>query len=56
VYRFSVAPGRNDTELWEDFAPVVTISGETLLLGTPGEFGNSAYVFNLCVQSPGNGK
>jgi hypothetical protein len=33
--------------MWEDFAQVVAINGDTLLLGTPGEFGNSAYVFNL---------
>lgn len=45
VYRFGVTPGKE--ELWEDYAQVVRISGRTLLLGTPGEFGNSAYVFSV---------
>ena len=47
VYRFGVTPGRVGERLWEDFAQVVTISEGTLLLGTPGEFGDSAYVFSL---------
>jgi hypothetical protein len=47
VYRFSVKPGQEKIELWEDSAQVVRISGQTLLLGTPSEFGNSAYVFSL---------
>jgi hypothetical protein len=46
VYRFSITP-TPDGEMWEDYAQVVALSGGTLLLGTPGEFGNSAYVFNL---------
>jgi hypothetical protein len=29
---------------------VVAVSGLNLVLGTPGEFGNSAYVFRLCVE------
>jgi hypothetical protein len=51
VYRLSVKPTNEKMELWEDFAQVVKISGPTLLLGTPGEFGNSAYVFDLCDPS-----
>ena len=51
VYRFSVIPRNEKMEFWEDFAQVVKISGLTLLLGTPGEFGNSAYVFDLCIPS-----
>jgi hypothetical protein len=56
TYRFSLAPGRTSGEGWEDYAQVVRLSGDTLLLGTPGEFGNSAYVFNLCVPSSSNCK
>jgi hypothetical protein len=56
TYRFSLAPGRTNGDVWEDYAQVVRLSGDTVLLGTPGEFGNSAYVFNLCVQSSGNCK
>lgn len=47
-YRFSVKPVNENMEVWEDYAQGVRISGHTLLLGTPGEFGNSAYVFALC--------
>jgi hypothetical protein len=47
VYRSKFTPRREDGGMWEDFAQVVAINGDTLLLGTPGEFGNSAYVFNL---------
>jgi hypothetical protein len=47
VYRTKFTPRREDGSMWEDFAQVVAINGDTLLLGTPGEFGNSAYVFNL---------
>lgn len=46
VYQYSIKPG-SDGQVWEDYAQVVAISGRTLLLGTPGEFGNSAYVFTL---------
>ena len=49
IYRFSVKPVHEKAEVWEDYAHVVKISGSILLLGTPGEFGNSAYVFGLCV-------
>ncbi len=56
TYRFSLAPSRTKAEVWEDFAQVVRLSGDTVLLGTPGEFGNSAYVFNLCVPSSSNCK
>ena len=47
VYRFGVTPSRVAEGMWEDFAQVVAISDRTLLLGTPGEFGDSAYVFSL---------
>jgi hypothetical protein len=50
TYRFSLAPGRTSGDVWEDYAQVVRLSGDTLLLGTPGEFGNSVYVFNLTVS------
>jgi hypothetical protein len=53
VYRFRIAPRPEEPGLWEDFAQMVTISGETVLLGTPGEFGDAAYVFDLCVQPSG---
>jgi hypothetical protein len=53
VYQFRIVPRAEAPGPWEDFAQVVTISGETVLLGTPGEFGNSAYVFDLCVQPSG---
>ena len=45
LYRFKIRS--NDGEMSEDYAQVATISGDTLLLGTPGEFGNSAHVFRL---------
>lgn len=51
VYRFSITPGNEKGELWEDSAQVVRISGDILLLGTPSEFGNSAYVFRLLPES-----
>jgi len=53
LYRFRIVPRPEKAGLWEDFAQVVTISGDTLLLGTPGEFGDAAYVFDLCVQPSG---
>lgn len=56
TYRFSLAPSRTKAEVWEDYAQVVRLSADTVLLGTPGEFGNSAYVFNLCVASSSNCK
>ena len=56
AYRFSLTPGRTSGDIWEDYAQVVRLSGDTVLLGTPGEFGNSAYVFDLCVQASGNCK
>jgi hypothetical protein len=46
LYRFRIRPSQ-EALFWEDFAQVVAIHGRTLLLGTPGEFGNSAYVFKL---------
>jgi hypothetical protein len=53
LYRFSIKPSREEGMGWEDFAQVVKISGETLLLGTPGEFGNSAYAFRLAPEAGG---
>lgn len=47
VYRFSVKPANEKMEVWEDSAQIVKISGSTLLLGTPSEFGNSAFVFDI---------
>jgi len=49
VYRFRIIPDRVGEGLWEDYAQVVAINQCNLLLGTPGEFGDSAYVFDLCV-------
>jgi hypothetical protein len=49
IYRLRLRPENVKVELWEDFTQPVTISGNNLLLGTPSEFGNSAYVFDLCV-------
>lgn len=45
--RFKIKPLSPDGLLWEDFAQVAALSGDTLLLGTPGEFGEAAYVFDL---------
>jgi hypothetical protein len=47
VYRYSFKPIPPKVEAWEDFAQVAALNGRTLLLGTPSEFGNSAYVFTL---------
>jgi hypothetical protein len=47
VYKVSISPGRVVAGVWEDFDQTVAISGHSLLLGTPGEFGDSAYVFDL---------
>lgn len=46
LYRYRVTAGERGAQ-WEDFAQVAALSGDTLLLGTPGEFGNSAHVFRL---------
>ena len=51
IYRFRIIPIQVNEGLWEDFDQIVTISDGTLLLGTPGEFGNSAYVFDVCVPA-----
>ena len=50
IYSVRIKPW--DGELVEDYAQVVAISGETLLLGTPGEFGDSAYFFELPAGGP----
>lgn len=47
VYKFGIKPAPEGQLGWEDYAQVVKLSGSMLLLGTPGEFGNSAYVFDL---------
>lgn len=36
-----------DGEVTEDYAQIVALSGDTVLLGTPGEFGNSAVFFHV---------
>lgn len=48
-YRARLKPKNEKVELWEDFTQPVKINSNDLLLGTPSEFGNSAYVFDLCV-------
>ena len=48
-YRARLKPKNEKIELWEDFTQPVKIHGNNLLLGTPSEFGNSAYVFDLCI-------
>jgi hypothetical protein len=48
TYRLRLKPQNEKLELWEDFSQLARISNHTVLLGTPGEFGNSAYVFDLC--------
>jgi hypothetical protein len=42
-------PKNVKVEVWEDYTQPVKTSGHTLVLGTPSEFGNSGYVFDLCV-------
>jgi hypothetical protein len=48
AYRFRIIPTRVSEGSWEDYAHIAVVSGCSLLLGTPGEFGDSAYVFDLC--------
>lgn len=48
-YLARLKPQNEKIELWEDFTQPVKINGNNLLLGTPSEFGNSAYVFDLCI-------
>jgi len=48
IYRFRFFPGQSRKIGSEDYAQIVRIDGCTLLLGTPGEFGGTAHVFNLC--------
>jgi hypothetical protein len=45
---FGLRAANDDSRFWEDFAQLAAISGTYLALGTPGEFGNSAYIFHLC--------
>ncbi len=45
--RFKIKPRAPENGLWEDFAQVAALSGDTVLLGAPGEFGDAAYVFEL---------
>jgi hypothetical protein len=51
VYQFSLKPKNEKVEVWEDYTQDVSLSDHTLLVGTPSEFGNSAYVFDLCVPA-----
>ena len=51
IYRLRLKPLNKKVELWEDPTQPVKLSDHTLLLGTPSEFGNSAYVFDLCESS-----
>lgn len=50
VYKFRLYPGQTAKGGTEDFAQVVSIDGCTLLLGTPGEFGATAHVFDICPE------
>jgi hypothetical protein len=50
VYKFRLYPGQTAKEVAEDYAQVVKIDGCTLLLGTPGEFGATAHVFDICAE------
>jgi hypothetical protein len=50
VYKFRLFPGQTAKGGMEDFAQVVSIDGCTLLLGTPGEFGATAHVFDICPE------
>jgi hypothetical protein len=47
-YRYRLFPGQSRDTGLEDFAQVVSIEGCTLILGTPGEFGGTAHVFDIC--------
>lgn len=47
-YRYRLYPDQSRETGSEDFAQVVSIDGCTLLLGTPGEFGGTAHVFEIC--------
>jgi hypothetical protein len=48
VYKFQLFPGQSAIRGTEDFAQVVSIDSCTVLLGTPGEFGATAHVFDIC--------
>ena len=49
-YRYRLFPDQTRGGGSEDFAQVVSIEGCTLLLGTPGEFGGTAHVFDICSE------
>lgn len=49
-YQFRITARDQKTEPWEDWAQVVSLSGDTVLLGTPSDFGNSAHVFSLATE------
>lgn len=49
-YRYRLFPDQTRGGGSEDFAQVVSIDGCTLLLGTPGEFGGTAHVFDICPE------
>ena len=48
-YQLGIRPQNIKIELWEDSSQSVVLNGNTLVVGTPSEFGNSAYVFDVCV-------
>ncbi len=47
AWRYEAAVRYDDGQVTEDYAHIVALSGQSLLLGTPGEFGNSAVFFDL---------
>jgi hypothetical protein len=49
-YRYRLFPDQSRVTGSEDFAQVVSIDGCTLLLGTPGEFGGTVHVFDICPE------
>ena len=51
TYRLRLKPLNKKVELWEDPTQGVALHGRMFVLGTPSEFGNSAYVFDLCDPS-----
>ena len=48
VLNLHIKPKNVKLELSEDYTQDVSLSDHTFLLGTPSEFGNSAFVFDLC--------
>lgn len=54
LWRYLARVSPTDQEVTEDYAVVAALSGDALLFGAPGEFGNSAYFFSLAPQSAGH--